>query len=64
MRTKRTWMQEARAKKNLSQTKLAIAAGCSKTTIVKIENDSRDPSFDLALRIADILDIDIKRFKQ
>jgi len=53
-------ISELRQKRGLTQEKLAVLLQYSPNHISKIESARTNPSFDLIVRIADILDVDIK----
>ena len=55
---KRTYMTDARQKRNISLTRLAELVGSGKGTLSNIENGRRNPGFALAMRISKALDID------
>ncbi len=64
-----TAVREARTKgstdgKELSQVELGRLVGVTGVTISRIESGERDPSFGLALRIAQALDIDLNLLKR
>lgn len=61
---KRTWMQEARAKRNLSQVKTAQLVGISDVYYQMIESGNRKPSVALAERLAKVLHEPPERFRQ
>ena len=49
-----------RAMTNMTQAELAQRAGSTRQTIVAVENDLRDPSLDLAFRLARIFKIRVE----
>lgn len=49
---------EARMKKCMVQTELAVAVGVTKSTIVRIERNQRKPRMKTLARIASTLDLD------
>ncbi|AQP59501.1 helix-turn-helix transcriptional regulator [Listeria monocytogenes] len=51
----RIWLQEIRNKKNISQRDIANKVGISRVTYTSYELGSRNPSVDVAKRIADEL---------
>ncbi|EAF6665850.1 XRE family transcriptional regulator [Listeria monocytogenes] len=51
----RIWLQEIRNKKNISQRDIANKVGISRATYTSYELGSRNPSVDVAKRIADEL---------
>lgn len=57
MNLKRLWLIKARKSKNMSRVDLAEAIGVNFTYIEKIENGKRMPSYQVAKRIGDVLDI-------
>jgi putative transcriptional regulator len=52
-------VREHRLNKNLSQNNLAKEVGVARQTINLIENNKYNPSLDLCIRIAKILDTDL-----
>lgn len=54
-------LREARAKKGLTQTKLANKTGIYWNTIAKIEGDKQKPKFSTIKKLAEELDIDIRK---
>ena len=49
-----------RAKHDLTQEELAVAAGVSRQTINAIETGKYNPSLDLALTLADYFDVSVE----
>ena len=58
----RTWLKDIRAKKKLTQQKVANAANVDVTMISKIELGKRQPSVKVAKKIAAVLGFDWTRF--
>lgn len=61
------WLKRRRKQLDLTQRQLADRVGCAVPTIVKLENDERRPSREMADRLADVLelaDTDRARFVQ
>lgn len=59
---KRDWLIKKRREKNFTQAELAKLVNVSNKTISKIELGERNPSGELALRIARVLNFDMKLF--
>jgi len=53
------WLRRRRKALDLTQQQLADRAGCAVSTLVKIENETRRPSREMAERLADVLEIPI-----
>lgn len=51
------WLRRRRKALDLTQQALADRAGCAVSTLVKIENETRRPSREMAERLADVLEI-------
>jgi transcriptional regulator with XRE-family HTH domain len=58
----RLWLSNIRKTKRMTQRELARRCDTTNTTISGIETGARDPSGPLALRIAQELGFDMKRF--
>ncbi len=54
------WLRRRRKALDLTQQQLSDQAGCAVSTLVKIENETRRPSREMAERLADVLEISIK----
>lgn len=54
----RTWLAEARKKKNLTHQNVADLAGIKRQYYGMIENGERTPSVGIAKKIAEILDVE------
>ena len=52
-------LQSAREKKGFAQVKLAMESGVSQQSITYYETGTRVPSFDVAIRLAKVLDTSI-----
>lgn len=55
MKNKRTWLQEKRIKKEMNHEQVAQEAGIQRAYYTMIENGNRDPSVEVAKRIAQAL---------
>lgn len=51
----RDWLKEKRLKKGLTQEQLAKKVGIARTTYAMYEQDERDPSVGVAVKIGDTL---------
>ncbi|CAM4112710.1 helix-turn-helix transcriptional regulator [Mesobacillus thioparans] len=60
---KRTFLVEKRKKRRLSQGSIASYLGISRTYYTNIENGDRNPSLEVALKIADFFGIDVKQLR-
>ena len=54
----REWLFNARENASMTQEQVAYIAGIDRTHYVKIEKGMRRPSYEVATKIASILDID------
>ncbi|GIM46996.1 putative HTH-type transcriptional regulator YqaF [Collibacillus ludicampi] len=52
---KRTWLTTARTERNLTHQELADMAGISRSYYTQIESGLRNPSVEVAKKIADVL---------
>lgn len=52
-------IKELRNKYRLTQTELATQIGVTKSTVAAYENDSRTPSYDVLIKIADVFKVSI-----
>jgi len=59
---KRNWLVQQRKQKELTQEELAERCGYTNKTISMIELGQRNPSIDIAFKLASILDFDIDMF--
>lgn len=50
-------LKELRQERNLTQEELAQVLGVTRQTIIAVENDKYDPTFRLALRIAQFFEV-------
>lgn len=55
-------IKESRIKKGITQTKFAELLGIDRTYINMIENNKKEPSLKLLNRIADQLNVSVKKF--
>lgn len=58
----RDWMVAVREKKSLTQKDLATVVGTTRQMVSAIETNSRNPSVDVAKKIAEALGFDWTRF--
>lgn len=56
MKNKRIWLQEKRIKKELNHEQVAQESGIQRAYYTMIENGNRDPSVEVAKKIAQALD--------
>ncbi|WP_047758090.1 helix-turn-helix transcriptional regulator [Geobacillus sp. ZGt-1] len=54
----RKWLKNMRLSKKMTQKELAELAGISRSTYAMIENGQRNPSVEVAKRIANVLSFD------
>jgi len=59
---KREWLKEIRKNKNFKQYQIASKVGIDRVYWSFIENGVKHPSIRLAIKIANLLDFDWKRF--
>lgn len=52
-------IKELRNKYKFTQTELALQVGVTKSTIAAYENDSRQPSYDVLIKLADVFKVSI-----
>src|SRR6185503_1380287 len=52
-----TWLKRCRQERGLTQDTLAEHVGCATQTIRKIEGGQRRPSYQMAVRMAQVLDL-------
>lgn len=52
-------IKELRNKYRLTQTELATQIGVTKSTVAAYENDSRTPSYDVLIKMADVFKVSI-----
>lgn len=58
----RFWLREMREKKDVTQSELALFVGCNNRTISNIELGVKNPSGELAYKIAGALEFDVRLF--
>lgn len=60
---KRSKLKIARKKKELSQEDVAEIVGISRSFYNQIENGERNPSFEITVRISNVLDLDVREWR-
>lgn len=58
----RTWLKQKRISRNLTQEQVAAKANIARTTYAMIEQNQRDPSVNVAKKIAKTLDFEWSLF--
>lgn len=58
----RGWLETARRVKGYTQAQVASAVGCSVAYYNRVEQGLHVPTVTIALKIADILDVDVRNF--
>jgi DNA-binding XRE family transcriptional regulator len=59
---RRIWMTQRRKERNLTQVELAKIVNVSNRTISDIERGYKNPSGRLAMKLSDVLGVDMRKF--
>jgi DNA-binding XRE family transcriptional regulator len=60
---KRSFLRQTRINRNLTQRYVEDSIGLKPKYIYKIENGDKNPSLNVAIRIAELYEIEVKQFK-